>query len=636
MLLKKTVLTLAAVALMAGVASAQTTDIDDIQLYDATGAPNSPLNGTTVTIRGVITVEKGTYNSGTHYIQDATGGINFFDPGAPALALGDEVEVTGTVGSFSGEINISPTSYTFISSSTVPAPLALTVNEAVDNDGSGTVTFQDYEIVGELVSVTGTISRPTGTENPFDLVNGTGDTLAVFIDGTTGIDDTSINDGDLYEITSPMVNFNGLLELKPRFQADLVENPGDPFPTVGNIAPNPWAPDAGESVVISANISDNSAVARAELFYRDRGAVSFTTATMSDVGGGVYQATVPGTSAAGVEYYIEAEDDSGQITSVPGDPQTSTLGYAVGLTSIVDIQSDLDPVTGSSNRVGELVNVEALVTVAPGEIQTSGFSNYVIGEASGGKWSGVLVFEGSGSNIFLRGDKIRISGEVGEFSGITEILPQSGDSIELVSFNNDLPPLPIVSTTELDTTEAWESVIVATPKSAVADTVFGGEDWLLQDAGSDSTIYVDPAPGVSIIATLGEEQYVTGFLDTRFGRNELVPRDDEDIVLLSAVGNDPAPTAKGAHFRGIVPNPFNPSTEIAFTTPREGVTELAIFDARGRRVRTLISGRVEGGEHTQTWNGKDDSGKFVGSGVYYARLRFEAKSVSLEKLTLVK
>ena len=63
--------------LISGVATAQ--DIDDIQVYDAGGAPASPYLGQSVTVTGAITVVKGTYNSGTWYVQDATGGITFFD-----------------------------------------------------------------------------------------------------------------------------------------------------------------------------------------------------------------------------------------------------------------------------------------------------------------------------------------------------------------------------------------------------------------------------------------------------------------------------------------------------------------------------------------------------------------------------
>ncbi len=63
----------------------------------------------------------GTYNNGTHYILGATGGITFFQPGT-GLALGDQVEVTGTVGTFSGEIQIASPNITYISSPGEPTP----------------------------------------------------------------------------------------------------------------------------------------------------------------------------------------------------------------------------------------------------------------------------------------------------------------------------------------------------------------------------------------------------------------------------------------------------------------------------------------------------------------------------------
>ncbi len=496
------------------------------------------------------------------------------------------------------------------------------------------------------MQVTGNIAFLPGSEAPpwplatgqgtVGLTDASGDTLIVFVDRTTGIDASAMANGDLYQITAPMANFNGLLELKPRFQADLVENPGNPFPLVENIVPTPWTPVQMQSVTVSAAISDNGTVTRAELFYRDRGGAGFSVVTMVNDGFGNYSGTIPGTAAAGLEYYIEAEDETGQITSVPGDAPLSTLGVAVGTTSIVEIQSVMTPGTDNSALLGTLVNVEGVVTVAPGEIQTSGFSNYVIGESAGGRWSGILVFEGSGANIFLRGDRVRISGTVGEFAGSTEVLPQSGASIELLSFGNPLPPVPVLNTTRIDTTEAYESVIVAAPRAAVADTVFAGAEWWLQSAGADSAVYVDPAPGVSHVAVLAEEMYVTGLLDTRFGRNELVPRNDSDLVLAGLVAADPTPVARGARFERIAPNPFNPTTKISFVTPREGLTQLAIFDTRGRQVRTLVSGRIEAGSHEEIWDGRDASGSFVGSGVYYARLRFETESLSVEKLTLVK
>jgi hypothetical protein len=68
------------------------------------------------------------------------------------------------------------------------------------------------------------------------------------------------------------------------------------------------------------------------------------------------------------------------------------------------------------------------------------------------------------------------------------------------------------------------------------------------------------------------------------------------------------------------PNPFNPSTSIAYTLADDGLVTLRIYNALGQHVRTLVNGRTTAGMHTVTWNGRDDSGKMVASGVYLYRL----------------
>jgi len=84
------------------------------------------------------------------------------------------------------------------------------------------------------------------------------------------------------------------------------------------------------------------------------------------------------------------------------------------------------------------------------------------------------------------------------------------------------------------------------------------------------------------------------------------------------------------------PNPFNPRTTIAFELPRTGRVELSVHDAAGRRVRALRRGVfVPAGRHSVTWDGRDDTGTAVASGVYHVRLeaggRVEARRVTLSK-----
>jgi hypothetical protein len=68
------------------------------------------------------------------------------------------------------------------------------------------------------------------------------------------------------------------------------------------------------------------------------------------------------------------------------------------------------------------------------------------------------------------------------------------------------------------------------------------------------------------------------------------------------------------------PNPFNPSTTIEFAIKEAVIADIAIFDLLGRKVKTLAQERLTPGYYTTQWNGIDDRGITVGSGVYYVRM----------------
>jgi hypothetical protein len=85
-----------------------------------------------------------------------------------------------------------------------------------------------------------------------------------------------------------------------------------------------------------------------------------------------------------------------------------------------------------------------------------------------------------------------------------------------------------------------------------------------------------------------------------------------------------------------MPNPFNPQTVITFELAQEEAVTLFIFDASGRRVRDLIAGEVRtAGDHHITWDGRDDSGRELPSGIYLYRLTFD-RGVETKKMTLAK
>ncbi|MCC7262644.1 MAG: T9SS type A sorting domain-containing protein [Candidatus Latescibacteria bacterium] len=83
------------------------------------------------------------------------------------------------------------------------------------------------------------------------------------------------------------------------------------------------------------------------------------------------------------------------------------------------------------------------------------------------------------------------------------------------------------------------------------------------------------------------------------------------------------------------PNPFNPSTTIRFSLPRAGEAELCIYNLMGQRVATLMYGVQEAGPHVLQWNGRDEQGRELASGVYFYRLQAGGR-VETRKLLLLR
>ncbi|MFH1680252.1 MAG: FlgD immunoglobulin-like domain containing protein [Candidatus Eisenbacteria bacterium] len=83
------------------------------------------------------------------------------------------------------------------------------------------------------------------------------------------------------------------------------------------------------------------------------------------------------------------------------------------------------------------------------------------------------------------------------------------------------------------------------------------------------------------------------------------------------------------------PNPFNPATELRFTTRAAARARLTIHDAAGRTVATLADGELSPGEHAVLWDGRDLSGDGVASGTYFARL-LSGDRILTRKITLVR
>jgi flagellar hook assembly protein FlgD len=83
------------------------------------------------------------------------------------------------------------------------------------------------------------------------------------------------------------------------------------------------------------------------------------------------------------------------------------------------------------------------------------------------------------------------------------------------------------------------------------------------------------------------------------------------------------------------PNPFNNQTKIDFSAPSNETVQLIIYNTLGQKVKELFNGVSLSGRNTLYWNGTDDSGSSVASGIYFYSLISQEKVFS-KKMVLLK
>ncbi|MFH1335177.1 MAG: T9SS type A sorting domain-containing protein [Candidatus Zixiibacteriota bacterium] len=109
------------------------------------------------------------------------------------------------------------------------------------------------------------------------------------------------------------------------------------------------------------------------------------------------------------------------------------------------------------------------------------------------------------------------------------------------------------------------------------------------------------------------------------------PRDTSDVKEIEGDNIKPSGFSLSQNY----PNPFNPVTNIQFTVPKSSHVKIEIFNIVGQKVAILVDGDMKPGLYTADWNGRDESGKTVSSGIYFYRMRADDFS-DMKKMVLVK
>jgi hypothetical protein len=144
-------------------------------------------------------------------------------------------------------------------------------------------------------------------------------------------------------------------------------------------------------------------------------------------------------------------------------------------------------------------------------------------------------------------------------------------------------------------------------------------------------IYSDD--GRALPAGLAEFISISGHQDLKI--NEVQFSSIDGTLLKTTFDNGMSLLPEGYRLYQNYPNPFNPMTDIRFDLPIASKTELKIFDILGREIRELVNFRLPAGNHKYIWDGTDNNGANVSSGIYLYRLK-AGDFISSRKMILLK
>jgi hypothetical protein len=208
--------------------------------------------------------------------------------------------------------------------------------------------------------------------------------------------------------------------------------------------------------------------------------------------------------------------------------------------------------------------------------------------------------------------------------------------------NNNMGFGDIWGAFSLDNGETWSDPInISNP-----DGMYPGAD---DRYPSIATVNYDTPlePGMDAYITYQSDDQGGSWLETVFGSGNEENTGNWDYFLFLGVDfdvpsgiedgeNETSTVPKALSLHQNYPNPFNPSTTIRFDISEgENQVDLAVYDSRGKLVKTLFSGTMETGEHQLTWDGRNSKNQVAASGIYFLRLKSTSTSRTI-KMVLVK
>jgi hypothetical protein len=636
--------------------------IDSLQRVPC-NVDSSLFAGDTVITGGLITAGTGTFYAGTgvtFYMEDPSGGpfsgIMAYEPNAqgyPDLFPGDSILVTALVSEYVSqgppfvtmtELFIIPGSFQFrMYGMPQPDPIDVIASE-IDSTGGADSCAEKYE--GVFIRVhnltVDTVINYT-TTSVWICHDSLGGTCFVREASDSIPNSYRPAEGTQYDfIQGDVYHRFGAYHLQPRYYRDMKPAGGAPIVTSYR---SPNYPLVGDTVTITATVVDDSGIPdnAVRLFYRIN-VGGWNNVPMQPAGGDNYNFRLPSPVLGwNVDYYIQATDDSNNVSKDPYEAPFSFYQYMVQQAQEMTIaQARVD---ANADFIPDLLDSAVVVrgiAVSP-NFSSGSFTNFFMQQGT----SGIQVYFGSAQVSVVPGDSIMANGIVDQANGVTEVHVYRGARLVNYGPTGRTPTPQVITCADLQDIngEVFEGrlvqvnnvLILEDPNpwpplgsSATMTIVSGADSAMLRiDRSTDIDGQPQNQPRATITGVVSQFDNYDPFL----GFYQLMPRYYTDFTWIVGVDDD-GPMPYSHSLSQNYPNPFNPSTTISFSLAGPEHVTLTVFNLLGQKVSELVNQDLQAGVHAVEWNGRDQEGRDISSGVYFYRMRTDRQSETKMMLLL--
>jgi len=306
----------------------------------------------------------------------------------------------------------------------------------------------------------------------------------------------------------------------------------------------------------------------------------------------------------------------------------TVCSFAQIITPIGNIQDSLDVYEG------QIVTIEGVITIGAGVLHSERLQAYIQDESE----KGLQIFDFELTteylNDIIRGNKLRITGEIDEYNGMIEIgdfsyqIVETG--IDISEYTIDMSISQVLNGSEfVGTFISLSGILVYLPYYAG-----GGWNMMISDESNDIIIRIWDSTGIEVSNfEVGQILDINGIIGIFNNQAQILPGYPEDISIDVNIEDDQIINSDHLCLLNNYPNPFNPETTIKFSVKESETAKLSIYNMKGQNVKSYPV--FNSGNHSALWDGLDNYGNKISSGVYLYKVQ-SGSTMQVRRMLMLK